>query len=409
MGIDFPLALVLLGALLLIASGLSGWLHGTVLSIAVLAVAGGVVLALAGILDVEPDSEGLVEVVELALILTLFTDGLTVEQELLRERWRDPIRALVVAMPLPLILTALAAKALFPELPWLEALLIGSVLAPTDPVVTSTVVSSLRVPAKVRHALNLESGLNDGLALPFVLVLLVATSPGGGDAGAEALQTAGESVAGAVIGGGLAYGAGWLFARLPGGGLQERYEGVYALAVPLLAYGVAEATIGNGLVATFVAGIALGIRIPEVPQAFPRFNENLSSILQVVTFVLFGRPGRQHQQQRRAARRGGARDRAAADRAPAGDRGVLRAQQPRPPREGVHRLVRAQGGRLDALRPVRARVGRAGSPAGLRDRVLRHPRVDRGSRVDRHGRRALGRAQARGRRCGDLRKRQITR
>lgn len=288
MGIDFPLALVVVGALLLVTSGLSGWLHGNVLSITVLAVGAGVVLALAGVIDVDPESEGLIEVVELALILTLFTDGLTVEQELLRERWRDPVRALVVAMPLTLILTALAAKGLFAELSWLEALLLGAVLAPTDPVVTSTVVSSMRVPAKVRHALNLESGLNDGLALPFVLVLLVATSPGGDSASAEALQTAAESVAGAAIGAGLAYASGWLFARLPGGGLQERYEGVYALAVPLLAYGVAEATIGNGLVATFVSGIALAIRIPDVPDAFPRFNENLSAILQVVTFLLFG-------------------------------------------------------------------------------------------------------------------------
>ena len=69
---------------------------------------------------------------------------------------------------------------------------------------------------------------------------------------------------------------------------RSRYEGVYALAVPLLAYGVAEVTIGNGLVATFVSGIALAIRIPKVPAAFPRFNENLSAILQVVTFLLFG-------------------------------------------------------------------------------------------------------------------------
>lgn len=287
MDVDFNVAIALVGALLLVTSGLSGWLLGNVLSITVLAVGAGAALALANVIVVEPDSPGLVEVVELALVLTLFTDGLTVEQELLRERWRDPVRALVIAMPLTLVLTALAAKLLFPHLSWLEVLLLGAVLAPTDPVVTSTVVTSARVPAKVRHALNLESGLNDGLALPFVLVLLVAASAQGG-AGTEALNTALESVAGGVIGAGLAYAAGFLFLRLPGGGLQERYEGVYALAVPLLAYGVAEATIGNGLIATFVSGIALGIRIPNVPDAFPKFNENLSSILQVVTFVLFG-------------------------------------------------------------------------------------------------------------------------
>lgn len=287
MDVDFNVAVALVGALLLVTSGLSGWLLGNVLSITVLAVGAGAALALGHVIVVEPDSAGLVEVVELALVLTLFTDGLTVEQELLRERWRDPVRALVVAMPLTLVLTALAAKLLFPGLSWLEVLLLGSVLAPTDPVVTSTVVTSAKVPPKVRHALNLESGLNDGLALPLVLVLLVAAGSEGG-AGAEALHTAVESVAGGVIGAALAYGAGYLFLRLPGGGLQERYEGVYALAVPLLAYGIAEATVGNGLIATFVSGIALAIRIPDVPDAFPKFNENLSSILQAVTFVLFG-------------------------------------------------------------------------------------------------------------------------
>ncbi|MGI8729833.1 MAG: cation:proton antiporter [Solirubrobacteraceae bacterium] len=287
MDVDFNVAVALVGALLLVTSGLSGWLLGNVLSITVLAVGAGVALALANVIAVEPDSPGLIEVVELALVLTLFTDGLTVEQELLRERWRDPVRALVVAMPLTLVLTALAAKAIFPSLGWLEVLLLGAVLAPTDPVVTSTVVTSARVPVKVRHALNLESGLNDGLALPLVLVLLVAAGSEGG-AGSEALLTTLESVAGGAIGAALAYAAGYLFARLPGGGLRDRYQGVYALAVPLLAYGIAEATIGNGLIATFVSGIVLAIRIPNVPDAFPEFNENLGSILQVVTFVLFG-------------------------------------------------------------------------------------------------------------------------
>jgi NhaP-type Na+/H+ or K+/H+ antiporter len=285
--IDFNLAVALVGGLLLVTSGLSGWLQGNVLSITVLAVGAGVVLALTDVITVKPDSPGLIEVVELALVLTLFTDGLTVEQELLRERWRDPVRALVIAMPITLVLTALASKVLFPDLSWLEAFLLGAVLAPTDPVVTSTVVTSAKVPLKVRHALNLESGLNDGLALPFVIVLLVAVGSGGG-AATEALNTGLESVAGGVIGAVLAYAAGAVFLRLPVGGVQERYEGVYALAVPLLAYGIAEATIGNGLIATFVSGITLGIKIPDVPAAFPKFNENLSSILQVVTFVLFG-------------------------------------------------------------------------------------------------------------------------
>ena len=279
--------MLVLGLLLLVTSALSGWLHGTVLSISVLSLAVGAGLSLWGVLDVQPDTPGLIEVIELALVLTLFSDGLTVERELLQERWRDPALALAVAMPVTLLLIALAGKLLFAELTWAEALLLGAVLAPTDPVVTSSVVSSPRVPAAVRHSLNLESGLNDGLALPFVLVFIVLASPGG-DAGTSALETAGESVAGAVIGVGVALGGGWLLHRLPGGGLQERYDGVYSLAIALIAFGLAEVTIGNGLVSTFVAGIALGVSEAELPRAFTRFNENLSAILQIAAFALFG-------------------------------------------------------------------------------------------------------------------------
>src|SRR5262249_62250994 len=107
-------------------------------------------------------------------------------------------RALVIAMPITMALLGLAAKPLFPSLDWAEAFLLAAVLSPTDPVVTSAVVTSRLVPSSVRHTLNLESGLNDGLALPFVLFFLVLASPGG-DAGAEAAKLVGEAAVGAAI------------------------------------------------------------------------------------------------------------------------------------------------------------------------------------------------------------------
>jgi NhaP-type Na+/H+ or K+/H+ antiporter len=284
--LGFPEALAILGALLFCVSALSGWLHGTVLSISVLSVTAGVGLAAAGVVDIETGSEGLVEVIELALLLTLFADGLQVDAELLRERWREPASAIVVAMPVTLVLIALAGKALFPALTWAEAFLLGAVLAPTDPVVTSSVVSDRNVPRPVRHTLNLESGLNDGLALPFVLALVVLAGTGGQVAESIA-ELAGKSLGGLVLGVVLARAAAWVLPRVPNG-LTDRYEGVYALAVGLLAFGVAESTIGNGLVATFVAAISFGWRRSDLPEAFTGFNENLSSILQVATFFLFG-------------------------------------------------------------------------------------------------------------------------
>jgi sodium/hydrogen antiporter len=286
-GISFAEGLLLFGGLLAIVAALSGVMKGTVLSASVLSVALGFVLAAAGVVDVEATDEVVVELVELALILTLFSDGMLVERELLRSHWGPTARALVIAMPITMGLLALAAKALFPDLGWAEAFLLAAVLSPTDPVVTSAVVTSRLVPSKVRHTLNLESGLNDGLALPFVLFFLVLASPGG-DAASEGMKLIGEAAVGAVIGVVLGAAAGRLHHSLPGGGITPRFEGIYAVGFALFAFGLAEVTIGNGLIAAFVCGIAMGASEREVPEGFVEFAENSSAILQVLTFFVFG-------------------------------------------------------------------------------------------------------------------------
>jgi sodium/hydrogen antiporter len=287
MDIGFGDAVLLFGGLLAVVAALSGLIRGTVLSASVLSVALGIGLAAADVVSVDVNDESIVELVELALILTLFSDGMFVERELLRRHWSPVARALVIAMPITMALLALAAKALFPSLSWPEAFLLAAVLSPTDPVVTSAVVTSRLVPSTVRHTLNLESGLNDGLALPFVLFFLVLASPGG-DPGSEAAKLVGEALVGAAIG--LALGAlgGRLHHHLPGGGLTPRYEGIYSVGFALVAFGLSDVTIGNGLIAAFVCGIAMGAAEREVPQGFVEFAENASAIFQVLTFFVFG-------------------------------------------------------------------------------------------------------------------------
>ena len=287
MDLGFAEALLVLGLLLAIAAALSGWFHGTVLSISVLSVGAGIALALLDVVEVSAGSKVLLYLVELALILTLFSDGLFVESELLRKHWGPPARALVIAMPVTLLLLALAAKGLFSELTWAEAFLLGAVLSPTDPVVTSTVVASKRVPETVRHTLNLESGLNDGLAVPFVLFFLVLATAGG-DAGVEAGKLAGEAVAGALIGVALALVAARLLPRLPGGSMETKYEGAYALGLGFAAFGLAEVTYGNGLIAAFVAGMALAAARHEIPDTFSEFSESLGAVFQIAAFFAFG-------------------------------------------------------------------------------------------------------------------------
>jgi sodium/hydrogen antiporter len=286
-GLSFAEALLILGFLLAIAAGLSGWLHGTVLSISVLSLGAGIVLALLDVVEASPGSQTLLYLVELALILTLFADGLFVESELLQKHWGPAVRALVIAMPLTLVLLALVGKAIFPELSWAEAFLLGAVLSPTDPVVTSAVVTSARVPRRVRHTLNLESGLNDGLALPLVLFFLVLATPGG-NAGVEAAKLGGEAVVGALIGVVLAVVAGRLLPMLPGGRMEPKYEGAYALGIGLAAFGLADVTYGNGLIAAFVAGIGLASSRQDIPHAFQEFNESVSAVFQIATFFVFG-------------------------------------------------------------------------------------------------------------------------
>jgi sodium/hydrogen antiporter len=287
MDIGFGGAVLLFGALVGLVAALSGVMRGTVLSASLLSVGLGMALASAGVVEADATDESIVDLIELALIVTLFADGMFVEGELLRRHWSPVARSLVIAMPITIGLGALAAKLLFAELSWPEAFLLGSVLAPTDPVVTSSVVTSRLVPAPVRHTLNLESGLNDGLALPFVLFFLVFASPTG-EAGPEAARLAGEALVGALIGGALGYAGGRLHNRLPAGGVTPRYEGIYTIGFGLAAFGLAEVTIGNGLIAAFLCGIAMAASERDVPQGFVEFAENASTILQVITFFVFG-------------------------------------------------------------------------------------------------------------------------
>ena len=285
MSIGFGEAVLIIGSLLAVAAALSGVMHGTVLSTSVLSVGLGILLAELDVVTIDVSDTGVFALVELALILTLVADGLVVDRELLGRHWGPPARALTLAMPITLVLLALAAKVLF-ELSWAEAFLLGALLSPTDPVVTSTVVTAQRVPATVRHTLNLESGLNDGLALPFVLFFIVLATPGG-DAGSEAAQLLGEPAFGAVVGVALGLLGAWLHRVVPGG-VTGRYEGIYALGFGLAAFGLADVTFGNGLIAAFVAGITLGAFEHRITERFIDFSENVSAIFQVLTFFVFG-------------------------------------------------------------------------------------------------------------------------
>ena len=172
--------LLVLGALLVVGALASGLAHRSLLSLTALFVLAGFVLGpgVLGVVHFRARSAFVADLATVALILILFRDGLEVEAEMLQAHWHLPLRKLVLAMPLTAAIVALAARGLI-GLSWTESLLLGALLSPTDPVLSSSVVTNPRVPRLIRHSLNLESGLNDGLALPAVLAFAAALEPGG--------------------------------------------------------------------------------------------------------------------------------------------------------------------------------------------------------------------------------------
>src|SRR5918994_6126963 len=175
-GVEFleePLAIF--GTLLMLGALVAGLARRSFLSLTAAFVVAGFLLGGGGLEVLELDARsGFVQgLAVVALILILFRDGLEVEEEMLQTAWRLPLRKLVLAMPLTCVLVALLTHALT-DLGWTESFLVGALLSPTDPVLSSSVVTNPRVPRVIRHSLNLESGLNDGLALPAVLAFTAA-------------------------------------------------------------------------------------------------------------------------------------------------------------------------------------------------------------------------------------------
>jgi sodium/hydrogen antiporter len=224
-----------------------------------------------------------------ALVVILFRDGLEVEAEMLQTAWRLPLRKLVLAMPVTAAIVALAAH-VFTDLDWSECFLLGALLSPTDPVLSSSVVTNPRVPRLVRHSLNLESGLNDGLALPAVLAFSAALRIGEDDFvwWRFVLQ---DITLGFAFGLVVGYAASRLLPRGhgPGETIPDHQKSLYALGAAFAAYGIAVVPPeGNGLIAVFVCAITLGVRRPDLRATFEHLSENIVEIVKLGVFVVFG-------------------------------------------------------------------------------------------------------------------------
>ncbi|WP_345770354.1 cation:proton antiporter [Blastococcus saxobsidens] len=279
------MALLLAFAVLLFVAVLfSGLANRTVLSTAVLFLLAGFVLGdgVTGVLTFEPGDEIVVGLAELALFSVLYTDGMRVGFSDLRNAWRLPGRALVLGMPLTFAVTAVLAYYVA-GLSWTQAMLVGAVLAPTDPVFASAIVGRAEVPGRLRSLLNVESGLNDGLALPVVLVLLSVLSQ--------------DEVDYASLGGELALGIAVGFALPAVAVLLIRsrftsatplYAALGGLSIGLMVLGVAQLTHANLFLAAFTAGITIASFAPDVEESFSEFGELVTELLKLAAILVFG-------------------------------------------------------------------------------------------------------------------------
>jgi sodium/hydrogen antiporter len=288
---NFDVSLLVLGGLLVGGALVSGIARRSALSLTALFVLAGFVLGDGGIgvLHFKARSGFVGDLATVALIVILFRDGLEVEAEMLQSHWHLPFRKLVLAMPLTAAIVALATRALT-GLTWTESFLVGALLSPTDPVLSTSVVTNPRVPRIVRHSLNLESGLNDGLALPAVLALAAALEPGNSNFVWWRFLLEDVTIGfatGLVVG----FAASLLMPREHGlgAGIPAFQKSLYALGTAFATYGIAALPPhGNGLIAVYVAAITLGIRRPDIRTYFAQRAADLVEIVKLGIFVVFG-------------------------------------------------------------------------------------------------------------------------
>ena len=230
-------------------------------------------------------------IAEITLILVLFTDAARIN---LKSLWSDhdvPVRLLLVGMPLTIIAGTLLAQWLLPELLLIETIVLAIILAPTDAALGQAVVSSPKVPNRIRQTLNVESGLNDGIALPallFVISFAASTHSGEHDTNWLSfvmLQITLGPVAGITVG--------WLGAKainmaIERGYLTREFCNIYLLSLAFIAYLAADLIGGNGFIAAFSAGVAVGNTLKHVNEEIYEFAESEGQLLNLVIFFLFG-------------------------------------------------------------------------------------------------------------------------
>lgn len=229
---------------------------------------------------------------ELTLAIVLFTDAANANLNILRTYNQIPLRLLVIGLPLCLLAGWGFSLLLFPDIPWLEAAILATILAPTDAALGKAVVSNPGVPAPVREALNVESGLNDGICVPLLFILLALLVPEELHQGTltMAVHLIVEEIGiGVLVGVALAMITNFLL----------RYSNHHQWSLPLwkqltmpglalLSFALAQYLGGSGFIAAFVCGLFTGYLLKEHKHHYLESNEGYGELLSVIVWVAFG-------------------------------------------------------------------------------------------------------------------------
>jgi NhaP-type Na+/H+ or K+/H+ antiporter len=279
---------------ILLAASISRRIQGTILTLPMLYTFFGIILGglVLDILPLTPENVIVEVIAELTLVIVLATDASRIDVRGLLKDHNLPGRLLGIGLPLTMVFGTIVAVLVFTELSFWEATILGVILAPTDASLGQSVVSNPRVPVRIRQTLNIESGLNDGVALPFLLLAIAL-------ADSEVLfHTPFEFLLSVLVQILLGIAAGLLIGFLGtkfihwgqrSGWMSPNYQRISSLALILLAYGLAELIGGNGFIAAFCFGLASRIfASKEETEDLYEYAEIEVTVLMLLTFTLFG-------------------------------------------------------------------------------------------------------------------------
>jgi NhaP-type Na+/H+ or K+/H+ antiporter len=280
---------------ILVAVAISRRIQGTIITLPMVYTVLGLILSgrVLGIIELDLESELIRIIAEVTLIVVLATDASRIDVRMLIKDHSLPLRLLAIGLPLMMIFGTIVAAILLAGLTFWEAAVLAIILSPTDASLGQAVVTNPRVPVRIRQTLNVESGLNDGIAMPFLLLALslaaAETDPLGPSywLGLALAQIVFGILVGLIVG---FLGGRFINWGQRSGWISKEFQKISTLVLALLAYGVAELVGGNGFIAAFVMGMtAANTTKKEDTEMLYEYAEVEVQGLMMLTFmIVFG-------------------------------------------------------------------------------------------------------------------------